>query len=215
MRIRTNIADELETEVRGRIVDGQLPPGDRLNEVHLAEELHISRTPLREALTRLAGQGLIDVIPRRGFFVRPLTSREAREIYPIRPLLDPAALRAAGIPPRPVLRQLRALDAQLRQALPDVAAVVDADEAWHRALLAHCSNQHLLNLIEHHMTLTRRYELAWFRCHDAVPTASDEHEQVVRALEAGDLDAACDHLHRNLTTSLDPLCEWLDGEHAP
>ncbi|MEM9387642.1 MAG: GntR family transcriptional regulator [Pseudomonadota bacterium] len=211
---RSNIADALEAEVRWRIVDGRLPPGDRLNEVHLAQELRISRTPLREALTRLAGQGLIDVIPRRGFFVRPLTSREAREIYPIRPLLDPAALRLAGIPSRQVLRELRVLDRKLRRAVPDIAAVVDADEAWHRALLAHCPNQHLLDLIQQHITLTRRYELAWFRCRGAVPTASDEHERVVCALEEGDLESACDHLYSNLTTCLAPLCAWLDGENT-
>ena len=80
------------------ILDGRLPAGERINEVRLAAQLGVSRTPLREALARLANEGALRDEPRRGYFVKPLTGEEVRAIYPIRAILDPAALRLAGIP---------------------------------------------------------------------------------------------------------------------
>ena len=93
------------------IVDGQLPAGARINEVHLSRRLGISRTPLREALAGLEQEGALDSLPRIGWFVRPLTLDEFSQIYPIRALLDPEALRLAGLPSAERLARLRALNA--------------------------------------------------------------------------------------------------------
>src|SRR5688572_10990022 len=95
---RDNLSGALVTKLRHMIVDGTLPAGGRLNEVHLAQQLGVSRTPLREALTRLAQEGALTSLPRIGWFVRPLTVEELEQIYPIRALLDPEALRLAGLP---------------------------------------------------------------------------------------------------------------------
>src|SRR5215213_100248 len=95
---RLNTSETVATIVRHMIIDGQLPPGERINEVHLAEELGVSRTPLREALARLAHEGALESIPRIGHFVRPLTLEEFDQIYSIRPLLDPEALRISPLP---------------------------------------------------------------------------------------------------------------------
>src|SRR5438552_13883463 len=94
---RPNLGEALVVTLRERIVDGRLPAGERLNEVHLAASLGVSRTPLREALGRLTAEGALTSSPRLGFFVRPLTAEEFRQIYPIRAILDPEALRLAGI----------------------------------------------------------------------------------------------------------------------
>src|SRR5256886_12952136 len=90
--LRDNISDSVAAELRRRIVDGRLPAGERINEVHLSRELGVSRTPLREALSRLAAGGALTAVPRFGFFVRPPTSDELEQIYDIRPIRDPAAL---------------------------------------------------------------------------------------------------------------------------
>src|SRR5262249_40350900 len=88
---RANISADGAAAVRAMIVDGRLPAGERINEVRLAEQLGVSRTPLREALNRLSSEGALTSAPRIGYFVRPLTLEEFQQIYAIRPLLDPEA----------------------------------------------------------------------------------------------------------------------------
>jgi DNA-binding GntR family transcriptional regulator len=105
--VRDNISDTVAVELRNRIVAGRLPAGERINEVHLSQQLGVSRTPLREALARLAQEGALRHVARIGYFVRPLTLEEFEQIYAIRPILDPEALRLAGLPSRDRLERLR------------------------------------------------------------------------------------------------------------
>ncbi|HEX5258404.1 MAG TPA: GntR family transcriptional regulator, partial [Sphingomicrobium sp.] len=95
---RHNISEELANTIRQMILDGEIAAGSRINEVHLARELGVSRTPLREAIARLVREETLVTVPRVGAFVKPLTIEEFEQVYSIRTLLDPEALRLAGIP---------------------------------------------------------------------------------------------------------------------
>ena len=110
---RGNISEAAADTVRAMIVDGRLAAGDRINEVRLAQQLGVSRTPLREALSGLAAEGALSSVPRIGYFVRPLTLDEFEQIYDIRPLLDPEALRLAGVPDEKRIAGLEKLNADL------------------------------------------------------------------------------------------------------
>src|SRR5918998_6669723 len=110
---RANLAEGIANLIRDMILDGRLPAGDRINEVHLAAHIGVSRTPLREALSRLVNEGALRDVPRRGFFVCPLSEEEVRAIYPIRSILDPAALRLGGFPSAQRIARLRRLNRQL------------------------------------------------------------------------------------------------------
>ena len=206
--IRDNISDALVIELRNMIVDGRLAEGERINEVHLARELGVSRTPLREALGRLAHEGALRAVPRIGYFVRPLTLEELEQIYPIRPLLDPEALRLAGLPSPGRMRRLRELNQQI-VAARDADAVIALDDAWHLELIAACPNRVLLELIEQFIRRTRRYEVALMRERANVLGAGAAHDAILAALERGDLDAACAALKSNLQTGSEPIAAWL------
>ena len=95
---RPNLGESLMDAVREMVFEGRLPPGSRINEVHLAQELGVSRTPLREALSGLVAEGALESVARHGFYVRNLTRDEAVAIYPIRSFLDTEALRLSGTP---------------------------------------------------------------------------------------------------------------------
>jgi DNA-binding GntR family transcriptional regulator len=205
---RPNISDSLVVALRNRIVDGQLPAGQRINEVHLAAALRVSRTPLREALGRLVAEGAVTAVPRLGFFVHPLTLNEFRQLYPIRALLDPEALRLAGVPPAERLHRLQALDREILAAT-DPDRVIDLDDAWHVELLAGCPNKVLLGLIEQFMRRTRRYEIALMRDRPNVRVGVGGHKKIVATLRAGDLAAACDELRRNMQRGGGPVETWL------
>jgi len=193
--------------VRAMIVDGRLADGARVNEVHLARDLGVSRTPLREALSALVAEGALTARPRLGFFVRPLSGEEFEQLYDIRPLLDPEALRLSGIPAPKDIDRLERTNAALG-ALRGVAAI-EKDDAWHLELIGDCQNQVLLDLIKNIIMRTRRYELALMRESKEVTRAIEDHAAILAALRANDLSGACAALKHNMQSGKAPILEWL------
>lgn len=204
---RANLAGEVANLVRDMILDGRLPAGDRINEVRLAAQIGVSRTPLREALSRLVNEGALRDEPRRGFFVRPLTAEEVRAIYPIRSILDPAALQLAGIPSPKKIARLRDINCKLASAT-NPAEAVKLDDELHLELVSGCPNPVLLELIQQFMWRTRRYELGLMKRRANMASAVARHERIFAALEAGDLDLACRELEENMHGER-PVLEWL------
>lgn len=210
---RPNISESLVILLRKMIVDGTLPAGGRVNEVHLAKNMGVSRTPLREALGRLVAEGALTIVPRYGYYVCPLTLDEFRQIYQIRPILDPEALRLAGIPSAERLEQLEEINRQISEAA-DAEEIISLDDAWHLELLAECPNRVLIELIEQNIRRTRRYEMALMRESENVHNASDEHHQVIAALRSGNLEAACNALRRNMESGFEPIAAWLEAREG-
>jgi len=198
--------------VRAMIIDGRLADGARINEVHLSAELGVSRTPLREALSRLVSEGALTARPRLGFFVRPLNVSEFEQLYDMRPLLDPEALRLAGVPPVATIKRLERMNETL--VARTGAAAVELDDAWHLELIAPCSNKILIEMIENVIMRTRRYEQALMREAKNVAVATADHSDILRALHSGDLGAACAALKRNMQTGKAPILEWLHAREA-
>jgi DNA-binding GntR family transcriptional regulator len=210
---RPNISESAAQAVRAMIVDGRLTAGARINEVHLAAALGVSRTPLREALHRLVAEGALVVRPRLGTFVRPLTVDEFQQLYDIRPLLDPEALRLAGIPPRPRIAELDKINRRLA-ATRDPELAITLDDEWHRGLLAGCPNRVLLEMIDHIILRTRRYELALMRETSNVMRATEDHARILAALRAGHLRTACAALRHNMQSGREPVLTWLRAREA-
>lgn len=190
------------------IVDGALEPGSRINEVHLARELGVSRTPLREGIAQLVREETLVGVPRIGAFVKPLTMEEFEQIYPIRALLDPEALRLSGVPPRSRIDQLARLNERLATAR-DPDEIIALDDEWHLLLVSGCPNGILLDLIRDFIRRTRRYELALMREQQNVAAATGEHNAIITGLSAGDLPNAIEALRHNLQSGLEPIRAWL------
>jgi DNA-binding GntR family transcriptional regulator len=130
--VRDNLSDKVVNRLRNMIVDGTLPAGERINEVHLSRDLGVSRTPLREALSRLVHEGAIRSVPRIGYFVRELTLQEFENIYAIRPILEPEALRLAGLPSRERLERLVSLNDRIGKAKHADAVIDGVHPADHK-----------------------------------------------------------------------------------
>lgn len=195
------------------IVDGELNAGERINEVHLSQLLGVSRTPLREALTHLAHEGTLDTIPRIGHFVRPLSVDEVEQLYEIRPLLDPEALRKAGLPSKEKIERLRHLNDSIADA-KDPDEIINADNEWHIELVSDCPNKILIDLIRQFMRRTHRYEVALMREKGNVVNATTNHRSILAALKRHDLDAACNALRANLESGRAPIIAWLKSREA-
>ncbi|MEQ1756310.1 MAG: GntR family transcriptional regulator [Micropepsaceae bacterium] len=210
---KPNLADAATTAIRSLIMEGRLPDGERINEVHLSEQLGVSRTPLREALSRLASEGSIEAKPRFGFYVRPLTTEEFTQVYDLRPIFDPAALKLAGLPSDRQIARLDHLNRKLARLVePD--EIIETDDEWHMELLAHCPNRALVEIIENIIQRTRRYEMALMRETQNVTNASLEHAQIISELRARNLKGACAVLEQNMRTGKAPILAWLKAREA-
>jgi len=205
---RANVSHGVAASVRAMIVDGRLAPGERINEVRLSEALGVSRTPLREALSRLAAEGALSSTPAIGYAVRPLTAEEFEQLYDIRPLLDPEALRLAGLPPRASIVRLEALNRRF-VAARDGETATRLDDDWHLELIAACPNRVLVEFIQTVMRRTRRYEVALLREQPNLVRAAGDHGRILEALKARDLQAACAALKANLQSGRAPMVAWL------
>ena len=210
---RDNLSADLAGQLRTLIVDGQIEADDRLNEVHLAATLGVSRTPLREALMRLSSEGFVTSVPRRGFFVTPLGIDEFQQLYAMRAVLDPAALEAAGLPSAAQMKGLKELNIALAGS-SDPAETINLDDRWHLLLLEHCPNTIMIELIQQFMRRTRRYELAYMREAKHVGVVIEDHERILAAAERGDLRGACDALRGNMQSANEPLIQWLEAREA-
>jgi DNA-binding GntR family transcriptional regulator len=205
---RDNISDSVVEAVRNMIVDGRLPAGERINEVYMSQALGVSRTPLREALNRLSQEGALISTPRIGYSVRPLTLAEFDQIYDLRPLLDPEALRLAGHASPEKLERLRALNHRIECARK-ADDVIELDDAWHFELIGECPNKALLEMIDQVIRRTRRYEIALMRERRNVLKAGMDHRAIMTALNRRDLPGACAALKKNLQTGKAPIAAWL------
>lgn len=206
--LATSLYDELKRQVQS----GALQPGARLNEMKLASSLAVSRTPLREALNKLAANRIILSTPRIGFQVPPLTVAEFRDLYAMRAILDCAALELAGLPDAETIDRLDELTARMSRER-SAARRIELDDSFHLLLVAGCGNRLLLDTITDLMGRTRRYELAYLAEQAAVDLAVDEHHAILDALRRGDLGAAILALRANLSSGMEPLIRWLERKH--
>ena len=156
VEVRPNISEQVAKALRDMIFNGDLKGSERINEVHLSKRLGVSRTAVREALTMLVAEEALISVPRRGCFVRELTRKEFEDIYPMRALLDPEALRLSGIPSSASFERLERINEKMRTA-KNMKTRVSLDEAWHLELLSGCENEVLVGLIKHFMNRFRRY----------------------------------------------------------
>lgn len=181
---------QVRREALARILSGGAAPGDRMSVSDLAEQTGISRTPVREALLQLHREGFLTLEENRGFFVRELTEREARELYPILHALEDLALATGGRPSRAHVARLEAVNARLSEsANPEEAMSLNV--AWHRLLTEPCSNEELLLLLDRYRMRVYRYERTYYEMGaERVEYSVALHARILDALRAGDMAEA-------------------------
>lgn len=197
--VRLSVRDQTLETLRRRIISLQLPPGEPLSENELAQELGVSRTPVRESLILLREEGLVQVYPQIGSFVSLVDLARVSEAQFVREAIECASLRDlsvddAGIAGLRVILQSQA-DAD---AHSDVEEFFRLDEEFHRELLrlaGHESAWAAVNSAKAHLDRARRLSLLDTR---PVATLIQQHTAVVDALEAKNLPAADSSLRLHL-----------------
>jgi DNA-binding GntR family transcriptional regulator len=185
----SSLADRAYLSIRDLIVSLELAPGALIDERQLVEALGIGRTPVREALRRLAQEQLVEVFPRRGMFVTGVDVRDLARISEVRTALEPEAARLAAERATDEERdELAALSDQIKRG----ADLMSLDERIHRAVYVAAHN-HLLEktLGEYYVLALRIWMIALDRAQD-LEDAVEAHRDLVREIVVGNGDGAAD-----------------------
>jgi DNA-binding GntR family transcriptional regulator len=175
--------------IRSRIVEGQIPLGAQVSEAQLALQLGVSKTPVREALVRLARDGLVQVHPQRGTFVFRLDAEQVGQLCRYRATIETAALREAATAHASELvaetsRLVSAMKAAARKR--DQKELARLDMAFHWQFFAFCGNPYL-----HAGYDVIRWQLVAMRHRAPIDNPVTSHRILVDAIDSGNVDRAC------------------------
>jgi len=195
---RKNLRSQVRGELLERMRTGLAKPGESINEVQLAAELGVSRTPLREALIALESEGQITSENGKGFRFVPLSAGEFEDLAPVMAALESLALELS---PVDELKAVGARLVELADAFSDELVehklVISRDDEWHALMLSVCPNKRLLDVIESVRGSFHRYESLLVAEDVKVERVAAEHAAIARALADGDVPAAVEALKVN------------------
>lgn len=188
-----SLSEDAADRIREQIVLGGFRQGEHLKETRIAEQLNVSRGPVREAFKILRAEGLLAEEPHRGTFVVSLTAKDVRDIYELRSAIEELAVRAVCRQQDPAaMARLRALIGDLRKAAEsaDQAAVTRADLAFHDGLCAVSGNARIHDVFLRYVPTLR----GLVRLDEQIMPSMDEvvrqHQPIVDAIESGDEELA-------------------------
>lgn len=214
----STLADRAYEALRGRILHETLAPGEFVREQAVSAALGVSRTPLREAMSRLASEGFLERIPHRGYRVPASSFARLMELYPIVAALELLAGRLAFPHTRAEdVSLLREANGRLRRALKhaDVGGAIESNEAFHALIAERSGNGRLTEQLSDLRSQLRPLE-RWFYSSKARGRQSvAEHESLVAALETGALDDALQIIERNMAQTLTALRQEIARTAAP
>ena len=194
------LTDQVYEILRDKILTGKVKPGEFIREQDVSERLNVSRTPVREALARLASESFLERIPHRGFRLPEETVDDLIEIYPIMTALEILATReACELLDDRQLRSYARSTKQYEKAFEknDVYGGIDANHEFHGKLTERSGNQRLCRMLDELRSKVRSLEIWAFSDIEHWQKSIEEHEEILRAIEKGEVDRALDTLEEN------------------
>ncbi len=208
------LRDVVFQTLRQSILRGELEPGERLMELHLADRLGVSRTPIREAIRKLELEGLVVMIPRRGAIVASITEKDLQDVLEVRRTLEIMAAEIAcdRITPEQ-LAELKEAGMEFRKLKDsdDYTSLAAADVRFHDIIYAATDNQRLISILNNLREQMYRYRLEYLKDSGSHEKLNGEHEVIYRSIEEGNKEAVCEmigqHIDNQMTAILDAIHE--------
>lgn len=195
---KLTIADVIAQNLTEQIIQGKLPPNEKLRQDHIARTFETSHVPVREALLRLEARGLVVSLPRRGVRVAPLATSDMREILEMRLALEPVALRHSIPNLTPAQRQTAEAARIACDEAADIQTWEHQNRCFHHAILAGCDMPRMLAEIDDLQVLAARHLLAsWSRKWKSRPDR--DHSAIMDAIDHRNPTLAVSILQRHLT----------------
>ena len=179
------LRDVVFNTLRQAILTGELKPGERLMEIHLANKLGVSRTPIREAIRKLELEGLVTMIPRRGAEVAQITEKSMNDVLEVRRAMDALCVELAcdRITPEELQDLKKACDTfEAAVKTDDIKQIAQADVALHDIIVQATGNQRLIQLVNNLSEQMYRYRVEYLKDENNYPTLMKEHKDIVEGL---------------------------------
>ena len=190
---RDTLNQRVYSQLREMILSGALEGGTQIEERQLAEEMGVSRTPLREAIGQLSNEGIIEYRPYRGNYVRTFTAKQVNDLYQVRMALESLAMRLA-IPKlsQEHIHKIRLILDDVQRALQnnDMDGYNEADRRFHKAILDISGNETLKEALGRLAAQIQMVRVIANQDHDVVESTARERPRILAALEARDADEA-------------------------
>ena len=180
-------------ELKMQILKGSIIPGTRMMEVELAEEMGVSRTPIREAIRKLEKEGLVTIEPRRGAYASMISTEDMVEILEVRQDLEGlAAYFAADRMTDEKMEELREVSNCYNEAVKSgkMEDMIKYDTRFHHIIVESCRNKILVQMIEQLQELVLRFRYIYYDNFRRAENMPDEHEAIVAAISEGNADKA-------------------------
>ena len=210
---RGSLVERAYRAIKRRIMDNTYTPDQQVLEQELALQLGMSRTPVREALIRLEREGLVEIVPRRGMRVIPISPDAMREIYEVITCLEArAAERLAARKPtraeiQPMIDDLEAMERALAEN--DLESWAAADEGFHAHLLELCGNRRLALMAGTIADQAHRARMTTLRMRPLPRSSNRDHRALIEAVLAGDARRAYEIHHAHRSRAMELLTEIL------
>jgi DNA-binding GntR family transcriptional regulator len=209
----TTLADQVYEVVRTRILHGRVAPGEFIREKDLNDATGVSRTPIREALSRLASEGYLERIPHRGYRVPEEPLGDLLELYPVISALDLLAGRLA-LPRLSTadIAELKQTNADLYKArdAEDVEALIELNNRFHHLFSERSGNRRLNSLLDDLRLQLSRLERWYYSDRQHTEESLRQHAEIIQAIETGDDERVLSVLERNMALTYTALLEEVE-----
>lgn len=205
-----SLVDQAYLRLRHEILTCILPPGQVISERELAQRYAMSKTPIREALTRVCHDGLVQRLSGRGYLIAPITIQYIRDLFDLRLVLELAAAERAARHASPAWVATLHKMADISYSLDDPqshVAFLRTNRAFHLALAEAAENRRLVEVLEGLLIEMERLFHLGLRLRDSSQEMRREHQELVATLEKGDVAAVREALARQINASRDRILE--------
>lgn len=208
------LRDEVFNTLRERILKGVYKPGERLMEIHLADQLGVSRTPIREAIRMLELEGLVKMVPRKGAQVAKISKEDLQDVLEVRKALDTLSVKlACERITEDEIKLLNNAEREFEKALAskDVRDIAEADVAFHDVIHAATKNGRLKSMISNLAERIYRYRFEYIKQQsDGGKTLMLEHREIMRCIEGRDVESAVKATEIHIDNQEISISEQLD-----
>lgn len=209
------LRDVVFNTLRDAILRGELKPGERLMEMHLANKLGVSRTPIREAIRMLEQEGLAVTIPRKGAQVAKMTEKDLQDVLEIRDSLDELAATMAcqRMTPDQLVELKNAMkDFELATKSKDVRKICEADEVFHNVIYKMAHNPKLETIVYNLREQMYRYRYEYIKGNETYNQLIQEHAAIIEGVERQDSAFVRDIMHTHLENQIEAVRRVIRGQ---
>ncbi len=202
IKVQKTLNDLVYQDLKRKILTGEIPSRTRLMEIELANKMNVSRTPIREAIRRLAEDGLVQVEPRRGAFVSNISIKDMLDVFETRADLEgfTAYLAAQRITEEQKVEMRKIIEAyDAAAAARDKDVIIALDENFHNFIVSCCDNDTLKTLIKFVQELALRFRYLYYDKYSLYLETAAAHRRIMEAITSGDAHQARivaeEHIH--------------------